>query len=71
MTERDLQNALYYYTLGRNHRIRCPNVCCYPWESDLLSVTAAGLVHEYECKVSLSDFRADAKKADKQKKSKK
>lgn len=65
MTERDLQNSIWRYTMMRQHTHLCPNVCCYAWESDFISVTKAGYVHEYECKITLSDFRADAKKTDK------
>lgn len=65
MTEADLQNAIYLYAVDHRHTHLCPNVCCYEWEADFLSVTQSGYVHEYECKVTFSDFRADAKKVSK------
>jgi hypothetical protein len=33
-----------------------------PWEADALTVTPAGYWHEYEIKVSMSDYRADFRK---------
>ena len=34
------------------------------WESDVFEITAAGYFVEYEVKISVSDFKADAKKRD-------
>lgn len=34
----------------------------YSWEADLLSVTKSGLIHEYEIKLSKSDYNADFNK---------
>ncbi|HUX03239.1 MAG TPA: hypothetical protein VMY35_19935 [Phycisphaerae bacterium] len=34
------------------------------WECDVFSITAVGYFTEYEIKLSLSDFRADAKKGE-------
>lgn len=43
--------------------LAAPNIrSLYYWEADLLSVTPARLVHEFEIKVSLADFRADKNK---------
>lgn len=39
-----------------------PNCGLYAWVSDLLSVTAANMVYEYEIKISVGDYRKDAKK---------
>lgn len=38
-----------------------PNVCA-PWECDMLTITRSGYAHEFEVKVSRSDFLADFKK---------
>jgi hypothetical protein len=40
-----------------------PNISLYRWESDLIGVTGAGFCHEYEIKISKSDFKVDAKKS--------
>lgn len=46
------------------------HTCCipnsnqiFPWEVDLLSITRAGLVHEFEIKLDMSDYKADARKS--------
>jgi hypothetical protein len=36
-----------------------------PWEMDLCRITKAGIVYEYEIKISRSDFKNDFKKANK------
>lgn len=48
----------------KQHKVALPNINgMYPsWEADLLAVTAADLVHEFEIKITRSDFLADAKK---------
>lgn len=52
------------YVLGDlHHECAIPNTTLvYYWEADLLSITRAGLVHEFEIKLSYQDFKADAKK---------
>lgn len=62
MTEAEIQDALYIEFDRRRHHLIVPNVCMFGWESDLVSVTAAGFVCEYEIKCSRSDFKADMKK---------
>ena len=60
MFERDLQNALYEYASMSKQRLITPNVRLYgKRESDLLTVSKAGFITEYEIKVSRSDFLAD------------
>jgi hypothetical protein len=63
MTEQDIQNFLFVH-LGwkKKHQLIINNIHLYEWESDLLSVTGAGFVHEYEIKRTAADFRADFKK---------
>lgn len=63
MTEREIQLAII-------SEIRSTIVCAAPnytpsgwWECDLWAVTKAGYTVEYEIKLTASDFRADAKKA--------
>ena len=64
MTEHEVQNYLYrHFFSGRRYGI--PNIYLYQWESDFLSVTMAGRIHEYEIKVTRADFAADARKAQK------
>jgi len=60
MTEREIQDFLHRYYAHRKCEI--PNVYLYDWESDFISVTKTGFVHEYEIKVSLADFKNDTKK---------
>lgn len=62
-TERALQNALYIHCALKNHEIIVPNSCVFGWESDMVSVTRAGLITEYEVKITVADFRKDAGKA--------
>lgn len=65
MTEFDIQNKLHHAYPFINHDGGCPNVYVYSWESDMLSITKAGFVHECEIKVTKSDFNADSKKVEK------
>lgn len=62
MNEFIIQNALYAYLTKKGHQLIIPNIYLGHLESDLISVTAAGFIHEYEIKISASDFRADFKK---------
>jgi hypothetical protein len=61
-TEAKAQNAVYVYCAIKNHEIIIPNSCLFSWESDVISVTRAGFVTEFEIKISKADFKADAKK---------
>lgn len=61
-TESDIQDRLYFLLWRKSHDSIAPNVYLYEWESDMFSVTKAGYAHEYEIKISLSDFRADLDK---------
>lgn len=62
MTEALCQNALYGWCDHKRHRHIVPNVTLFGWESDLVSVTKAGLICEYEIKCSRADFMQDRKK---------
>lgn len=56
--------TLFYH--HHTHRLFCPNTTTvFPWEADLVSLTRAGLSHEFEIKISRADFRADFKKEEK------
>lgn len=62
MKERDIQNELY-----RRYDLKA--LCCIPnfappdwWECDLMTVSKAGYISEFEIKLSKSDYRADFKK---------
>ncbi len=61
-TERDIQRFIY----GRNHPryiVLMPNYTpCGWWECDLFGVTKAGYFHEFEIKLTVADFRKDARK---------
>lgn len=61
-TELSMQRRLAHDLLARGHQAVVPNVQVANWEADLVSVTVAGYLHEWEIKVSYSDFLADAKK---------
>lgn len=65
MTEREFQDALYArLRWDLRHDFIIPNYTppTWGWECDMMSVTKAGLMHEYEIKLTRSDFKADAKK---------
>lgn len=57
---RMIQVLMSYFDWQQNECF--PNVCCFPWESDLLVVSPSGYVSEIEVKCSIADWRADAKK---------
>lgn len=63
MNERSMQNRLYADLISRKHRFIVPSTTVLGWESDLVSVTGAGFICEYEIKISRSDFKADLKKS--------
>jgi hypothetical protein len=48
--------------MARGHQAVVPNVQLASWEADLVSITQAGYLHEWECKCSRGDFFADLKK---------
>ena len=65
MTDRDIQIALYRHANFKGHGYFAPNIYHFPgpWESDFISVTKAGYIHEYEIKCSRSDYEADFEKS--------
>lgn len=64
LTERDCQVAIFTYRSNISvNPVIIPNIYFFPmWESDMLYVTKSGYLHEFEIKLSLSDFRADGRK---------
>ena len=62
VSESVLQKELYLHLAAKVHHWILPNSCVLGWESDMVSVTAAGLMHEFEIKISRADFMADGKK---------
>lgn len=70
MNERLVQAALMRWLMrDKNHDLVIPNTYVFNTvnEQDLVSVTRAGLIHEYEIKIGLADFRRDIKKRTKHK----
>lgn len=64
VTEWDIQNTLRnHLQFEKKHNLIYPNnASMFCWEADMISVTGAGYVNEYEIKISKSDFKADFKK---------
>jgi hypothetical protein len=61
-TEHSIQNWIHERAMLKNHYGIIPNIFLYGWESDMLSITRSKYVHEYEIKISKTDFIADLKK---------
>jgi hypothetical protein len=62
VTEALIQRLLFQDLVDKGHGHIAPNCCALGNEADLLSITQAGFVNEYEIKISRSDFKADKKK---------
>lgn len=63
VTEKTIQAVMMRWAMEAKHECAVPNTTnVFYWEADLISVTKAGLAHEFEIKISLSDYKADAKK---------
>jgi len=63
MNESMMQAVLMQHAIAKRYQLTAPNLAMlYAWEADLISATNAWLVHEYEIKVSRSDFLADSNK---------
>jgi len=61
LDEARIQFSLYSELLARGHEIILPNVSWswLNWEADLISITKARYLNEFEIKISLSDFKKD------------
>jgi len=65
MTETALQNQLYQWCTAKNHPVTIDNCgACTVGKADLLSVTKARLVHEFEVKCSVTDFKREFENKD-------
>lgn len=65
MTETELQNELYEWCADKRHPVTIDNCgACTIGKADLLSVTKARLVHEFEIKCSVADFHRDFEEKD-------
>ena len=66
ITEATIQAVLMLWCMNDKHHVyMIPNSNTFlnsSWETDLISVTRAGLCHEYEIKLNIADYRRDAKK---------
>lgn len=61
-SEKSIQQALWYYLIGRGHVLICPNILVKQGEVDLLTLTKTDMLWNIEIKISRSDFKADARK---------
>jgi hypothetical protein len=60
MTEHTIQTALYRWCVDKRHPVTIDNCgACTIGKADLLSVTKARFVHEFEIKCQASDFRRE------------
>ena len=59
------QNMIYRIAVIKQHECIIPNVFVYSWESDVISITKAGYVHEFEVKLTRADFKKDSEKKNK------
>jgi hypothetical protein len=64
VTEHEMQNALRHGFVGDTD-LSIPNNCAFGWEADLIIVRKSLFTVEVEIKVTVSDFRHDAKKVEK------
>ena len=60
LDETKIQYHLYQDLIAKGHEIVVPNVSWswLLWEADLISITKAGYMNEYEIKISKQDFEA-------------
>jgi hypothetical protein len=57
------QECVFEFCRERNHRLIVPNSQVLGRESDVVSVTTADMLVEFEIKISRADFQRDRKKA--------
>jgi hypothetical protein len=65
ISELDLQLVIIRHCLPLAGKLIIPNVSFYYGEADVLQISKAGYVTEFEVKISRSDFFADRKKVSK------
>jgi len=51
--------SMWHALLRKGHKIIAPNIHLINGESDLISITKAGYVYEYEIKTNVADFQAE------------
>lgn len=56
MTEKESQERLFEFFLMKHYNFICPNTYVLGHESDLVSVTKSGFIHEIEIKSSRNDL---------------
>lgn len=63
-TEKTIQAVLMDWSMNtKQHQFVVPNATDFlSWEADLISITRARMVHEYEIKLTAADYRRDALK---------
>jgi len=66
-SEWSIQCLLFEHLCAKQHTFIFPNVHLAYWEADLISVTKAGYINEYEIKLTRSDYTADFNKESKHK----
>lgn len=65
MDETTMQGVLMRWAMNDKHHVYAlPNSNqLYYWEADLITVTSAQFVHEFEIKISIADYKRDCKKS--------
>ena len=63
MTERKIQDILWCQYVTGNHILAVPNSGVLGWEADLITVTKAMIMSEFEIKITKADLKADLKKS--------
>lgn len=64
MNSFDISTCVISYLLNAmKHQYAVPNLMFGSGESDVISITKTGYMHEVEIKISRSDFKADARKS--------
>jgi len=67
VTERTIQAVVMGWAMQeKHHSLVIPNSnTLFQWEADLITVTRAGLTHEFEIKLNAADYKRDAAKESK------
>lgn len=61
-TERKIQQCLFNWVTKYNHQLFAPNIYYFNYETDFLSLDSKYYLHDFEIKISRSDFKADLSK---------
>jgi hypothetical protein len=59
VSERQIILAVWRLLMQKKHKVIVPNVFLINGESDVLSITKAGYIYEWEVKTSVSDYQAE------------